>query len=530
MQQTPVVESQDRTDSGADRPRYATLADYLRVLRRHWKLVLLFLIVCTGVGYGISKAQSPKYESTANIGYTEIQQLIGGGVFSGGLSSVSLPPGIRSAQIAKQITTPQIAKEVKKKLKTKLSAKDLEDAVSTQVGLTTNLVEITASASTAKLAAKVANEFAAVTVHDLNKESRRQLNKTASQLEDQLKQAPKSAIPSFPGPERQALKAQLQRVQLAQASPDPARVAEEGTPPPDPASPAIVRNTVIGAVLGLVFGLLSAFARDTLDRRLHSAHEVHVETGMPILGRVADKVMGRPGLALNGGPPMLDTEFEGFRALRTNLGVLGTDPPARMILVTSGLPEEGKTTVSASLASAAAIAGQGVLLMECDLRRPTLARRMGIARSPGLSDYLNGTATPQQILQPVSLANPRLTGQAAAVGGNGGSMICVTAGSPVGNPAELLQSERFGQVLDKVRKAYDLVILDSGPVLAVVDPLQLVSHVDAILVCVRARRTTRDQARALRAALANMPPRPAGAVITGISKGDPDSYDYYYGD
>jgi non-specific protein-tyrosine kinase len=109
-------------------------------------------------------------------------------------------------------------------------------------------------------------------------------------------------------------------------------------------------------------------------------------------------------------------------------------------------------------------------------------------------------------------------------------MICVTAGSPVPNPAELLESERFGQMLEKVRKAYDFVILDSGPALAVVDPLQLVGRADAVLVCVRARRTTRDQARALRSALANMPHRPTGAVITGISRGDPDSYDYYYGD
>jgi non-specific protein-tyrosine kinase len=529
MESNVTLEPAERREAvAAEKPRYATLQDYLRVVRRNWKIVALFTVALTGLGLGISLAQSPTYEATASVGYTEVQLQLG--PLSGGQSSLTVAPQIRSAQIAQEVTSPQITRRAKRSLKTKLSAKELQDSVSAAVSLTTNLVEITAKASTAKLAVRIADAYAEQTAKQLNHDYAAQLKGIAAELEKQIKAAPKSPSPAFPGALISGLKAQLSRIRVAQTAPDPARVAEKATPPPTASSPATTRNTIIGAVLGLVFGLLAAFARDSLDRRLHSAHEIHTETGMPILGRVSQSVLGSPGLARNGGPPMLDTDFESFRTLRANLGVLGVDPAVRLLLVTSGLPEEGKTTVSISLASAAALTGQRVLLVECDLRRPTFAKRMGISRGPGMTEYLMGTADPQEILQTVSLVTPASPTVAPGAGVSGGALVCITAGAPVANPAELLVSPRFKQMLEKLRKAYDLVVIDSGPILAVVDPLELVPQVDGVLVCVRARSTTRDQARATRLALANLPARPTGAVITGISRGDPDSYDYYYGD
>lgn len=206
----------------------------------------------------------------------------------------------------------------------------------------------------------------------------------------------------------------------------------------------------------------------------------------------------------------------------------------RTVLVTSSIPEEGKSTVSMSLASAAALAGQRVLLVECDLRRPTFPRRMGVNREPGLSDYLLGQASPQEILQMVSLTEPGAWLQENGATQEADSeaaphLVCIAAGSPVQTPAELLVSQRFKAFLAKVSKAYDLVVLDSSPLLAVVDPLELVPQVDGVLVCVRVQQTTREQARAARASLATLPERPTGAVVTGLKRGDPDSYDYYYG-
>jgi succinoglycan biosynthesis transport protein ExoP len=198
------------------------------------------------------------------------------------------------------------------------------------------------------------------------------------------------------------------------------------------------------------------------------------------------------------------------------------------VLVTSGLPEEGKSTVSMALASAAVVAGQRTLLVECDLRRPCFARRFGIRPQPGLTDYLRGDANPQDILQTVELVDPvRVNGTEAAADQQAGTLVCIAGGSRVSNPAELLVSERFTDFLDKVGKAYDLVVLDGSPLLAVVDPMEILPHVDAAIVCVRVQQTTREQVRAARAALSTLPERPMGAVLTGMRRGDPDAYDYY---
>lgn len=251
---------------------------------------------------------------------------------------------------------------------------------------------------------------------------------------------------------------------------------------------------------------------------------------MPVLGHVRDTAMGHAGLAGNGSVRISDADFEAFRVLRMNLGYLATERPLRSLLVTSGLPEEGKSTVSMALASASVVAGHRTLLVECDLRRPSFAKRLGLSQGPGLTDYLMGTASPAEILQTVSMSVPgsgngtgsQRLGPAAAV------LVCITAGTQVGNPAELLISSRFEGFMQKVVKAYDFVIVDSSPLLAVVDPLQLVPMVDGVLICVRAQQTTRDQARASRAALSNLPRRPIGAVLTGLHRNDEAAYEYYY--
>jgi capsular exopolysaccharide synthesis family protein len=305
---------------------------------------------------------------------------------------------------------------------------------------------------------------------------------------------------------------------------------QPATPPTGTASPRPIRDTGIGLALGLVLALLAAFGRDALDRRLRSSHEVHEELGLPVLGRVSRTAFGYAGLARNGLAPMSDVDFEAFRVLRMNLAYLAKGDPVRSVLVTSGLPEEGKSTVSAALASAAVLAGQRTLLVECDLRRPCFARRFGIQPQPGLADYLVGNANPQDILQTVELVEPvRVNGSKGAPqpSDSAGTLVCIAAGSLVSNPAELLISERFTDFLEKVSKAYDFVVLDASPLLAVVDPMEILPRVDAAIVCVRVQQTTREQARAARVALSTLPDRPMGAVLTGMRRGDPDAYDYY---
>jgi Mrp family chromosome partitioning ATPase len=189
-----------------------------------------------------------------------------------------------------------------------------------------------------------------------------------------------------------------------------------------------------------------------------------------------------------------------------------------------------------SLASAAAVGGQSVLLVETDLRRPCFARRLGINATPGLTDYLQGSASPSDILQVVELVEPPTmampNGSTTAMNATAAakrSLVCLTAGTATATAAELLSGPRFRDFLGKVSRAYDLVVLDTSPMLAVADPLALASEVDVVLVCVRSDQTTRDQVRSSREILSHLPTHKAGAVITGIKGGDPDGYGYYYG-
>jgi Mrp family chromosome partitioning ATPase len=158
---------------------------------------------------------------------------------------------------------------------------------------------------------------------------------------------------------------------------------------------------------------------------------------------------------------------------------------------------------------------------------------MGIEREPGLADYLGEAATLEDVVRTVKLSQPlpdkrRRNGAKPAEGGEPERSIdCIPAGSPVSTAPELLESPRMQELLRTLRGRYDLVVLDGSPILAVADSLEIAPHADALLVCVRTHQTTREQARAVRSALGHLSAKPAGAVLTGLHRGD-ESYGYYY--
>jgi Mrp family chromosome partitioning ATPase len=271
--------------------------------------------------------------------------------------------------------------------------------------------------------------------------------------------------------------------------------------------------------------------------------QIQEELKLPLMGRVREEAMGRAGPVANGRGAMEEADLESFRILRTNLGYLNVDKPLRSIAVTSPLADEGKSTVAISLAFANAWAGKRTLLVECDLRRPVLAERLKLQRAPGLTEFVAGTASPKEVLQPVALDPPSTNGHRRKRGGKkqeakaestpaeaaeASLLVCITAGSPPPRPAELLASQRFSEFIAEVANVYDVVILDTAPMLQVADTLELLPKVDGVVVCVRAARTTRDQARAARSALDHLPERPAGLVVTGVRPGDETEYGYYY--
>jgi capsular exopolysaccharide synthesis family protein len=326
---------------------------------------------------------------------------------------------------------------------------------------------------------------------------------------------------------RASLLARISRLESLEDFSRPVEIAELARIPTSPYSPKPVRNVLVGLLLGFALGALVAFIRDALDRRLRGSRDIQHRLRLPVLARVRKEALGQTGAIANNGRrrAINEADLEAFRVLRTNLEFLDPQRRIRSVLVTSALPEEGKSTVAASLAGANALAGKRTLLIECDLRQPVLAARLGVKPAPGLTDYLAGKATPQEIFQEVSVGQPAGMSRGALRGPP--PITCVTAGREALPPGETLGSGGFQDFLAVVARSYDSVIIDAGPVLSVADTLELIGQVDGVLVCVRASRTTGEQASALKTALDHFPARPAGIVVTGAEPDDEGGASYY---
>ena len=504
-------------------PRYVTLRDYLRVVRRNRWLILAIVVAFTGVAMAISLTQSERYEARASLSFRDIGSDLN-------LLGTSTPPQAlpeqRAAATAQLIGRPEIARRVRRAFRRRVSIEQIRGDVSAQVGGISNLVNVVARTSDPVFAARLANAVAREASRLARREEARRIDRAIASLESEV-----GGGTAAPGLSDAVVEEQIVQLETVKRIAEPVRVAERAQVPAAPVSPKPVRSTFLGALLGLAIGLLVAFARDSLDRRLRGARDVYEEMGMPILAKVPERAMGKAGFVDNGLAPIADADLEAFRMLRTNLEFLGSESRVNTIVVTSGLPEEGKSTVAAGLAGASALAGRRTLLIECDMRRPSLADRLGIRRTPGLSDYLQEKATPQEVLQPLPISpSPSSNGTAASAAAEAPGLVVITAGAPTPRPAELLGSARFRELLEHVGEVYDVVVIDTSPLLSVVDALALVPQVDGVIVCARLSKTTRDEAKAVRAALDRLPPCPMGAVVTGIRPGDEEAYEYYYAD
>ena len=524
-----------------DASSYVTVRDYLRVVRERRVLVVVITLLFVASAFAYSARQTPAYRAEAAIefrGLNTESSVIGERIDVGGET-----PEQRAAVNAATIINPDVLERAGEILGDKDAGARLGGSVVARPEARTHLVIIQGTRPTAAGAAAVTNAVAEAAV-DVTVDRVRSIFADSADaqrriLKDLRKRTGVRLEAGSRFVELQLRQTIARREELARTA-TPAVLRRQASPPSTPIRPKPVRTTLLGLLIGLTLGIVAAFVRDSLDRRFKSSKEITEEMHLPLLAYVPETVLGS-SLTDNdkrGGKTLSGEELEGFRVLRTNVEFLDVDNPPKVILVTSALPEEGKSTVSSALAATCAVAGQRTLLVECDLRRPTLAGRLGVNPAPGLSDYLAGKATPAQVLQTISVAadgspngdQPAAEGTMTTV-----PLVSIVAGSPAPRPAELLRSNRCREFFDQVRPVYDVIVVDSCPLLSVADTLELLPLVDAVIVCVRASKTTRDQARAAKAALSHFPDRPTGVVVTGVRASDQDpaygyySYGYVYG-
>lgn len=281
-------------------------------------------------------------------------------------------------------------------------------------------------------------------------------------------------------------------------------------------------NVLLGALLGLILGIGAAFFLEYLDRTVRTSADVESLLGIPVLGviprlrRLARVEEDQKPIPLIVALDPLDPAAEAYRNLRMNLTFLKTDEhPVRAIVFSSPGPNEGKSTTALNYAVMLAQQGLRVLLMDADLRRPTLHRALDVLREPGLTNLLIGDAQPREAIRPNVLPN----------------LDFLPAGPFPPNPSELLNSKTMRRLLEEFESKYDQVILDSPPILAVTDAAVLAAQTDGLVLVMRSGET--DQRGAERAVdqLRRIGARILGAVLNGVSATTSDeSYylQYYY--
>jgi capsular exopolysaccharide synthesis family protein len=288
--------------------------------------------------------------------------------------------------------------------------------------------------------------------------------------------------------------------QTAIEKPD-ARVLSAATVPGSPSFPKPMLFVAAAVALGLMFGLLLVWFLEQADSTIRSGDEIRTALGMPCLALVPSLrrgVLGRHRVEDYVARKPLSPFSESMRTLRASLW-LGSDPP-RVVVITAARPGEGKTTTAIALARSAAMNGERVLLIDCDIRLPSVGRAFRAEGAPGVTDLLLGQAEYEQILR-----RDHLT-----------ALDYIPAGAAEIHSLGLFMSEAMASLLDRVRRDYDFVVLDAPPALAMADARVVARLADATLLCVKWRDTPRSVVRNSLALLEDAKARIVGAALTQV--------------
>jgi succinoglycan biosynthesis transport protein ExoP len=278
--------------------------------------------------------------------------------------------------------------------------------------------------------------------------------------------------------------------------------------PGSPASPNVQRNLLLGLLAGLALGLMIAFGLDFFDETFKVPEDIEKEVGLPVVGVVP---LPRSGAGLS--EALQDQRSpisEAFRSLRTSLQFSTPDGLPASILITSSTPSEGKSTCAIGLSDAFGKMGLKVLLIDADLRKPTLHERFNLRNDRGLTNYLIGGIHAADALQATPLTN----------------VYAMTSGPLPPNPAELLSGTRMADLCTAAREAYDIIIVDGPPIIGLADAPLLAGATQVTLMLVSANSTRKSS---LRVAVRRMHAVRANIVGTVLNKFDRREAGYGYG-
>ncbi len=413
---------------------------FLRMLGRRWVWLVVPVILTVGAAGAYSFSQPKTYTAKASSYYS-----IEFGSSASDLFQGANYTQLQLASFASLATQPIVLDAVIHDLSIPTTAEDLAKSVNVVASTDTVIVDVFVDAGTPQDAALIAN---AINV---------ELGKVVSQL------SPKN---------------------VKGDSTVQAVVVSTATPPELPSGPENRRNLAIGLLAGLLLGLFAAIASEKLDTRVLGPEDL--PAGLPVLGTISvSKDASEPAVWHESDNAVLLPQA--FSRIQANLKFASVDAPVSRLLVTSGVPGEGKSTIAVGLALSFAESGARTLLVDADMRRPRIERYMDVEGAVGLADVLVGSVRWQDVVQPW--------------GDHGLNVL--PAGTKPPNPTLLLQSRAMSAFLDELGEHFDIMVMDSPPLLAVVDPLSMVPKVDGmVLVVGRGKIRDHQLAAALKAVLA----------------------------
>jgi capsular exopolysaccharide synthesis family protein len=292
-------------------------------------------------------------------------------------------------------------------------------------------------------------------------------------------------------------------------------ILENAQEPKSPIKPNIPRNILIGLLFSLFFGLGITFVVEHFDNTIKSPEDAEERLGVPTLGMVPlmkEEETPFEGIVIE---KPKSTYAEMYKHIRTSVTLSSAEKPPKAILITSVEPKEGKTSTSINLALALAQSESSVLLIDTDLRKPTIHKVLKLDNRSGLSSYLAGASG-------LSIQSP--------VNEQAGNLHVLTAGPTPPNPSELIGSRKMADLIEELKNKFDVIIFDSTPLLVVTDALILSKHVDGTIAIVRSAKTTYEFARKGLKSLSDLNAHILGIIVNAVDvrRHSYYSYDYHY--
>jgi capsular exopolysaccharide synthesis family protein len=493
-----------------------TLRSYAQLVRRRKWWVIALALAGLGVSLAISLVEPKQYTATTQVLVLPTSQ-------TGALGTAQVAVTPTEVQTMLQLVN---SAPVTGRVRHQLGS---APAVTAAQVAQTNVIGINAIAAIPARAALIANAYAKAFVNDQRTTALDSLKTTEAQLRGQVKSVERqikqlrrtsgtaSEVTALVN-QQAVLSEQLTQMQVnGSGDTGDLAIVTPAQAPTSPSSPKPVRDGLLGLVAGLILGLAAAFLRESLDDAVASKETAEEFGGATVLAAVpmvsSWKKRDRPLVVSLARPT--SPAAEAYRSLRTSLQFARQDGDLHTILVTSPAASEGKTSTLANLGAVFAQTGLRVVLVSCDLRKPRLGKFFGLDEQAGLTTAVLGERPVEDLLQPVP---------------GDDNLWLLASGQMPPNPAELLNGKRAQEIFATLRGLFDLVLIDSPPVLPVTDAVVLAKDADATLLVVAAGQTSRGNLQRSAEKLAQVNARVVGIVLNETSKqASGYGYGYRYG-